>query len=175
MNLLVRSIARAPVAEVRQIVSRLDADLPLSNVQGMDTLVSGSLAQPRLLAELVGTFAFAALSLAAIGIYGVMAYLVSQRGAEIAIRLALGAQRWMVFRLVIGEGLKLVAIGIGAGQLLSAAMGRPIATLLFGTRPNDGITFLAVSGALLLVAFGACYLPARRAMNLDPVQSLRNA
>jgi len=174
MNLLVRSSARAPVSEVRRIVSRLDTELPVSNVQGMDTLVSGSLAQPRLLAGLVGAFALAGLSLAAIGIYGVMAYLVSQRSPEIAIRVALGAQRWMVFRLVVGEGLKLVAVGIGAGLLLSVALGRLIATLLFGTRPNDGITFIAVSGVLMLVAFGACYFPARRAMDLDPVQSLRN-
>jgi putative ABC transport system permease protein len=159
---------------VRQIVSRLDADLPVSNERRMDTLVSGSLAQPRLLAGLVGAFALTGLSLAAIGIYGVMAYWVSQRSTEIAIRVALGAQRWMVFRLVVGEGLKLVAVGIGAGLLLSVAMGRLIATLLFGTRQNDGITFIAVSGVLMIVTFGACYFPARRAMDLDPVQSLRN-
>jgi putative ABC transport system permease protein len=174
MNLLVRSTEKAPVAEVRRIFSRIDSDLPVSNVQGMDTLVSGSLAQPRLLAGLVGAFALAALLLAAIGIYGVMAYLVSQRSAEMAIRSALGAQKWMVFRLVVGEGLKLVAVGIGMGSIMAFTMERLIASLLFATSPNDWITFAAVAGLLVAVALGACYFPARRAMGLDPVRVLRN-
>ncbi len=173
-NLLVRSSGGAPVEAVRRIVSTLDASLPLSNIQHMGQVVTGSVAQPRLLAGLVGALAAAALFLSAVGIFGLMAYLVSQRSPEISIRIALGARQSTVFGLVIGEGMKLAAIGVALGLLLSLALARLISTLLFRTSPNDLTTLVAVSAVLLSVAFAACYFPSRRAMRLDPVRALRN-
>jgi putative ABC transport system permease protein len=175
MTLVVRSNSSlpAPISAVRQIVSRLDPDLPLASVQSMDQIVSGSVAQPRLIAVLVGAFALSALFLAAVGIYGVMAFLVNQRSPEIAIRMALGAQRWMVFRLIVGQGMKLVVIGLIVGLTLSFAVTRLMSTLLFGTSPTDLWTITGVSALFAIVAFGACYLPSRRAMRLDAVSALR--
>jgi ABC-type antimicrobial peptide transport system permease subunit len=115
-----------------------------------------------------------ALFLAAVGIYGVMAYLVSQRAPEIAIRMALGAQRWMVFRLIVGQGMKLVLIGLALGLTLSFAVTRLLSTLLFGTSPTDLVTITGASLLFAIVAFGACYLPSRRAMRLDAVAALRS-
>jgi putative ABC transport system permease protein len=175
MTLVVRSNSsqRAPVSAVRQIVSRMNPDLPLAPIQSMDQLVAESIAQPRLIAGLVGAFAVSALFLAAVGIYGVMAYLVTQRSAEIAIRMALGAQRWMVFQLMVSQGMKLVGVGLALGLGMSVAMTRLLSTLLFGTSPTDFVTLAGVSLLFALVAFGACYLPSRRAMRLDTITALR--
>jgi ABC-type antimicrobial peptide transport system permease subunit len=174
MTLVVRSNSsqRAPVSAVRQTVSRMNPDLPLVAIQ-MDQIVSESIAQPRLIAGLVGAFAVSALFLAAVGIYGVMAYLVTQRSAEIAIRMALGAQRWMVFQLMVSQGMKLVGVGLALGLGMSVAMTRLLSTLLFGTSPTDFVTLTGVCLLFALVAFGACYLPSRRAMRLDAVTALR--
>jgi putative ABC transport system permease protein len=175
MTLVVRSSPSlpSPVSEVRQTVLRMDPDLPLAAIQSMDEIVSGSIAQPRLIAGLVGAFAVSALFLAAVGIYGVMAYLVTQRSAEIAIRMALGAQRWTVFRLMVGQGMKLVVIGLVLGLALSLAMTRLLSTLLFGTSPTDFGTIAGVSLLFALVSFGACYVPSRRAMRVDALAALR--
>jgi putative ABC transport system permease protein len=175
MTLVVRSSASLPppVSSVRLIVSQMDPDLPLSQIQGLDQIVSGSIAQPRLIAGLVGAFAISAMFLAAVGIYGVMAYLVTQRSAEIAIRMALGAQRWNVFQLMVSQGMKLVFIGVVLGLALSLAMTRLLSTLLFGTSPTDFITLAGASLLFAMVAFGACYVPSRRAMRLDALAALR--
>ena len=177
MTLLVRSSpsSPSPIAAVRQVVSRMNPYLPLAQIQSLDQLVSGSIAQPRLIAGLVVGFAISALFLAAVGIYGVMAYLVTQRTAEIAIRMALGAQRWNVFRLLVGQGMKLVIIGLVLGLAMSVAMTRLLSTLLFGTSPTDFVTMIAVSVLFAMVAFGACYIPSRRAMRLDALTALRCA
>jgi putative ABC transport system permease protein len=174
MTLVVRSNSsqRAPVSAVRQTVSRMNPDLPLVAIQ-MDQLVSESIAQPRLIAGLVGAFAVSALFLAAVGIYGVMAYLVTQRSAEIAIRMALGAQRWMVFQLMVSQGMKLVGVGLALGLGMSVAMTRLLSALLFGTSPTDFVTLTGVCLLFAFVAFGACYLPSRRAMRLDAITALR--
>jgi ABC-type antimicrobial peptide transport system permease subunit len=103
-----------------------------------------------------------------------MAYLVSQRAPEIAIRMALGAQRWMVYRLIVGQGMKLVLIGLALGLTLSFAVTRLLSTLLFGTSPTDLVTITGASLLFAIVAFGACYLPSRRAMRLDAVAALRS-
>jgi putative ABC transport system permease protein len=162
------------VAAIRQTVSRLDPDLPVAQIQSMDDLVSTSIAQPRLIAGLVGGFAAAALFLAAVGIYGVMAYLVTQRSQEIAIRMALGAQRWMVFRLVASQGMRLVALGLAIGFTISMVTTRLISTLLFRTSPTDSGTMAGGALLFVVVAFFACYIPSRRAMRVDVVASLRS-
>jgi putative ABC transport system permease protein len=176
MTLVVRSDSSVPppISAVRQIVSRLDPDLPLSQIQSLDQIVSGSIAQPRLIAGLVGAFAVSAMFLAAVGIYGVMAYLVTQRSAEIAIRMALGAQQSSVFRLMISQGMKLVLAGVVLGVALSLALTRLLSKLLFGTSPTDFVTLAGVSLLLAMVAFVACYLPSRRAIRLDALAALRS-
>jgi len=175
MALAVRSNSppQSLIAAVRKTALALDPELPLAGIQTLDDLVSGSIAQPKLIAALAGTFAVFALFLAAIGIYGVMAYLVTQRSKEMAIRMALGARRTAVFQLVAGQGLKLVAAGIALGILSSLALTRLLATMLFGTSATDALTLTAVSILFVLVALAACYVPARRAMQVDPQTALR--
>jgi putative ABC transport system permease protein len=175
MALVLRSNASLPppISSVRLIVSQMDPDLPLSQIQGLDQIVSGSIAQPRMIAGLVGAFAVSAMFLAAVGIYGVMAYLVTQKSPEIAIRMALGAPRWTVFQLIISQGMKLVFVGVVLGLALSLAMTRLLSTLLFGTRPTDFVTLAGASFLFGIVAFGACYMPSRRAMRLDTLAALR--
>ncbi len=122
--------------------------------------------------QLFSVFAVAALLLAAVGIYGVMAYSVTQRTQEIGIRMALGAQRRDVLGLVVRQGMTLAAIGGAAGLVGAFALTRVMASLLFSVRPDDPATYLAISLLLIAVAFLACYLPARRAAKLDPVRAL---
>ena len=119
-------------------------------------------------------FSIAALLLAATGIYGVVSYTVKQRTQEIGIRLALGAARMNIFRLVLGQGLKLVVVGVALGALGAFAMTRVIRSLLFGVTPTDTITFIVVSLTLILIALIACTAPARRATRVDPLIALRN-
>jgi putative ABC transport system permease protein len=175
MTLVVRSNSAAQplVSAVREKISELDPDLPLAGIQPMEKIVSISVGQPRLLTGLVGAFAGFALLLAAIGIYGVMAYSVSQRSHEIGIRMALGASPRDIFRLVVGQGMRLVLAGIAIGFLASLALTRLMATLLFSTSAHDPVTFTAVALILVGVALAACYIPARRATRVDPLVALR--
>jgi len=136
-------------------------------------VVSGSVAEPRLVSRLVGAFAGFALMLAAVGIYGVMAYSVTQRAHEMGIRMSVGAEPRDIFRLVVGQGMRLVLMGAALGLVASLALTRLLATLLFGTAPTDPLTFSAVVVLLMGVAFAACYIPARRAMRVDPMVALR--
>jgi putative ABC transport system permease protein len=122
---------------------------------------------------LFAIFALTALLLAAIGLYGVMAYAVSQRTQAIGIRLALGATPRDILRLVIGEGLVVTLVGIGIGVAGAIALTRYLQTLLFGVTPRDPVTFIAIAALLLITALAACYVPARRAMRLDPAVALR--
>jgi ABC-type antimicrobial peptide transport system permease subunit len=138
----------------------------------MDDVVANSLGTRRVSMQLFAVFACAALLLAALGIYGVMAYSVTQRTQEIGIRMALGAQKSDVLRLVVRQGMILAAIGVVAGLVGAFALTRVMASLLFGVRPDDPTTFLAISLLLIAVAFLACYLPARRAAKLNPVIAL---
>ena len=159
--------------EVKKQIWNVDNQIPVSEVRSMDELLATSLAQQRFNMLLLGLFAALALILAAVGIYGAMAYAVSQRTHEIGIRSALGAQRRDVLRLVLGEGSKIVLLGIVIGIAGALALTRLMASLLFEVKPTDPATFAAVAILLALVALAACYIPARRAMRVDPLVALR--
>jgi len=139
----------------------------------MNDVVAAALATPRLTGFLLGAFAGIALALAAVGIYGVLAYLVSQRTQEFGIRLALGADQSQVLGMVLKQGLWLAAVGIVAGLIGAFALTRLMQGLLYEVRPTDPITFVSVAAALLLVALGASFLPARRATRVSPMTALR--
>jgi putative ABC transport system permease protein len=140
----------------------------------MDEVISDSLAQRRFLVAMLGGFAGLALLLATIGIYGVISYLVAQRSHEIGLRMALGAQRRDVLRLVLGHGGKLALAGIICGLLASFGLTHLMKTFLYGVRATDPLTFTGVAILLMFVALMACYLPARRAMRVDPMVALRH-
>jgi putative ABC transport system permease protein len=161
------------VAEVRQQVRALDPDLPLFGVRTVEQLVAQQTAGTRTESLLVGLFAGLAVLLAAVGIYGVMAYLVAQRTPEIGIRMALGARRSDVLRLVGGRGLKLTLIGVAIGNACALGLTRFLASLLYEVKPTDRLTFIAVSLILTIVALLASYIPSRRATKIDPMVALR--
>ncbi len=163
----------ALTAALRGQVSSIDRNQPLGTVTTMERLVGESAAPQRLNATLLAGFAGLALLLAAIGVYGVMAYLVSQRTHEIGVRIALGAAAGDIFRHVIGDSLRLVAAGLAVGLVSAALLSRLLASLLFDVSPFDPATFTIVPLALALVALLACWLPARRATRVDPVVALR--
>lgn len=161
------------IPAVRSQVFTIDKDQPAFDIMTMDQRLAKSVATSRFVMLLLGTFSVLALGLAALGLYGAMAYLVSQRTPEIGLRMALGARRIDVFKLVIGKGMRLVLIGMAIGLVASLALTRVMGSLLFEVTPTDALTFVIVSGVLLTVALLACYIPARRATNVDPLTSLR--
>jgi len=148
--------------------------MPVTGILPMDSILAQSLAQPRLASLLLGIFAGLALLLAAVGIYGVIAYNVGQRTREIGIRMALGAQNSNVLGLVLKHGMSLGLIGLGIGLAASLALTRFLKGLLFSVSPTDPLTLLVVAFLLAFVAFVACYVPARRAMAVDPIVALRS-
>lgn len=164
----------ALVRTVREQVWAIDRDLAVFEVASLDSLLSRSLAQPRFNALLIGIFGALALVLAVAGVYGLMAYVVSQRTHEIGLRIALGATRGDVLRLVMREALVLGVAGVVLGMALATGLRGSLHTLLFGITPNDPASFLAVPGVLLAVALVASLGPARRAMRVDPMTTLRN-
>jgi putative ABC transport system permease protein len=164
----------AVVGVVKEQIRALDREQPLSNIQTMEALIAASVAPQRFNTLLLGIFATLALVLAAIGIYGVIAYTVAQRTHEIGVRMALGAGRSDVLRLVVGQGLKLVLGGVAVGLAASFGLTRLLSKLLFGVGATDPLTFVSVSLLLIAVALLACYLPARRAAQVDPLVALRN-
>jgi putative ABC transport system permease protein len=163
----------AAVTTVRREISRIDPNQPISDVRPMDARIHRSLSGRRFNTVLLAVFAGFALTLAAVGIYGIVAYSVSQRTHEIGVRLALGAQRRDVLAMVVSEGMTMTAIGTVAGIGAALALTRVMSSLLFGIGAADPITFTAIPIALLLVALAACYLPARRATRVEPVTALR--
>jgi putative ABC transport system permease protein len=152
----------------------VDKDQSIGYVMPMDDLASESLAPKRVVTLLLGVFAGLALLLATVGIYGVIAYSASQRTHEIGIRMALGAQKGDVLRLVIGQGLKLVLMGVALGILVALGLTRFLSSLLYGVKPTDPVAFTAVSLRLTAVALLSCYIPARRATKVDPMVALRH-
>ena len=158
---------------LREQIRAIDSALPVAEVRPMADVIGSSIAQPRFRTTLLSLFGAAALLLAAIGIYGVLAYTVAQQTREIGIRMALGANPGRVLRLVLARGLGLAGAGTAIGVLAALLLTRLLNSLLFGVSATDPLTFVAVAGLLLAVAFVACYVPARRAMCVDPMVALR--
>ena len=173
MVLRTRGDASAVAPAAREVIRTLDPQQPIGEISTMESLLSVSVARSRFSASLLTVFSFVALVMAAVGIYGVMSYSVLQRTHEIGVRMALGAQRFDVLKLVVKKGIVLALIGVAAGLATSFALTRLIATLLFEVTATDKVTFAAVSIGLFLVTLLACYLPARRATRVDPLKALR--
>lgn len=163
------SLGNSVAAAVRSV----DPELPLADVQAMESVVGATLARARTVSVLITAFAIIALVLAGVGVYGVMAYAVAQRTQEIGVRMALGATVQSVFRLVIGQALKLVTIGVVAGLVAAGMLTQLLETLLFETEPLDPVTFASTALVLLLVATVASYVPARRGTRIAPTEALR--
>jgi putative ABC transport system permease protein len=175
MTLVVRT-ATEPLtlaAAVQREIWARDKDQPVSNIQSLEQVVSQSLARRRFNLMVLGIFAFVALVLGAAGIYGVIAYAVHQRTQEIGIRMALGARQGDVFRLILKHGLLLALIGLGLGIAGSIALSRLLSSQLYDVSSIDPATFASVSLLLCGVALLACYIPARRATQVDPMVALR--
>jgi len=161
------------ISQIRQAVWSVDANLPIAGVYTMNHFYTGSLARTSFTLVMLGSAGTMALLLGAVGLYGVIAYSVSQRTREIGIRIALGAQQNNVMRLILGEGMLVILIGLAIGFASSLALTRFLSSLLFGVTATDPITFVAVAVLLAVVALAACYIPARRAMRVDPIVALR--
>jgi ABC-type antimicrobial peptide transport system permease subunit len=157
---------------IRQRIREADPALPIT-VRKMEDVVSASVGQPRLYAAITGLFGIVALLLAVVGIFGVGSYVAAMRTREIGVRMALGAQRREILALVVGQGMRPIAIGIGAGIAAAMVVTRFMTTLLFQVAPLDLMTFGLVTLILTVVALLACWIPARRATRVDPVTSLR--
>jgi putative ABC transport system permease protein len=164
---------KALAAAVRREVEAIDPEQPIAQVTTMEENISNSLAARRLTMSLLGTFAALALALASVGLYGVMALSVTQRTRELGIRLALGASRQKVFRLVLGQGVTLITIGIGLGLIGAIAASRALSSVLYGVGALDVPALAIAITSLAFVALLACWLPARRATLVDPIQALR--
>jgi putative ABC transport system permease protein len=175
MNIVVRT--GVPMATLQPAIAsavrEADPSLPVIGLRPMDDVISGSLRQPRMLMHLFGGFAGLALLLAAIGTYGVLSYLVTQRRREIGIRMALGAERAVVLRTIMGHGLKLTCVGLAAGLAAALVLTRLMQTLLFEVRPNDPATLAGVAVLITAVAAAASLVPALRATRVDPIVALR--
>nr|MDQ3013316.1 ABC transporter permease [Acidobacteriota bacterium] len=164
-----QSLMKAVPESVRQ----LDRNLPVSGVVSMEQVVADTLWQPRFNLQLIGLFAALALVLASLGLYGVMSYAVTERTHEVGLRMALGAGRRDVLKLLVGQGMKLALLGVGLGLLAALALTRLMTKLLFGVSVTDPLTFAAIALLLVLVALMACWIPARRATKVDPMIALR--
>jgi ABC-type antimicrobial peptide transport system permease subunit len=176
MALVVRTTTdpRSLTESVRAQVAALDRDLPVFDAMTMEDWRSLSVIPQKIGGTVMAAFSGFALVLAAMGLFGVIAYAVSERTHEIGIRMALGAGRGEIFRLVVGQGMLLALVGLLLGLPLALGMGRAVAGLLYGVAPNDFTTFAGVAAILAAVALAACYIPARRAMGVDPMVALRH-
>ncbi|MFC5861162.1 ADOP family duplicated permease [Acidicapsa dinghuensis] len=175
-SLIVRSSSNVEqlALPIQRIIQSLDRNLPVSDILTMDQLLGRSTVDQSFNATLLVGFAALSLILAAVGLFGVLSYIVAQRTSEIGVRIALGAQREQVLRLVLADGLRPALVGLALGLIAAAGTTRLIQSMLYGTRPLDLTVFTAVSALLLAVAAGACLVPAWRASRLDPVQALRS-
>ena len=176
MTLVLRTLAADPAqvaAAAQREIRAVAPDQPIADVKTMGDVVSGNVSQPRFYTLLLGIYAAIALLLAATGLYGVLSCAVSQRLQEIGIRLALGASKGSIFRLVMGHALMLVSIGTLLGLAGSWALTRLIAAQLYRTQATDPATFAVVAGLMIALALAATYIPARRALKVDPATALR--
>jgi putative ABC transport system permease protein len=175
VNLVVRTRGDPAhlTAAVREAVRAVDPDQPISNVMTMNATISGVLVTERFGAILMAALAVSGLLLASIGLYGVIAYSVNQRTSEIGLRVALGAQPKHVLQLIIGHGMKLTLLGVAIGLVAAWSTTRLLVSLLFGLSATDAATFCGVTILLAAVGLLACYLPARRATLVDPIEALR--
>jgi predicted permease len=176
MTLVMRSTTEGAQLEqpLRRLVASLNPEAPVSEVRSMPAIVAGAVSAPRSVTSLFTAFAALALILGMVGIYGVISFFVGQRTREFGIRIALGAQRGEVLKLVMNEGLSLTLVGIAGGLLAALALTRYLGTLLYGVSATDPADFAGVALLFALVALAACYVPARRAMQVDPINALRN-
>jgi len=163
----------ADVSAIRRTLSQINTQQVMFDTKTMDKIISDSLAARRFSMVLLGIFAGLALVMSCVGIYGVISYLAGQRTHEIGVRMALGADRRDVLRMVLGEGVKMSAAGVAIGLVAALGLTRLMANLLFGVSAHDPLCFAGVAGLLILVALAACYLPARRATKVDPIVALR--
>jgi ABC-type antimicrobial peptide transport system permease subunit len=161
------------VSAVRDAESKVDSNAVIYGAKPMEEIVANSIAKQRLTMILLSAFSALALVLSAVGIYGVISYLTGQRTHEIGIRVALGASANDVLRMVLGEGMRITLIGVGIGIVAALGLTRLIAKIIFGVGANDPLTFCGVAVLLTGVALLACYIPARRAMRVDPIIALR--
>jgi putative ABC transport system permease protein len=166
--------AGAVASAVKTAVAQVDPDLPVGDVKTMEQIIEDSTGEPRFRSFLIASFAVLALMLAAVGVYGLISFTVTQRVPEIGVRLALGASPRQVFTQVIGQGLKLAVIGVAVGLLASVAATTLVSGLLFNTSATDPIVYGSLAVLLLAMAALACYVPARRAMRVDPMTALRS-
>jgi putative ABC transport system permease protein len=175
MQLVVRTPADSKwlIGAVRDEIRAVDKDLPVYRVATMEQLVSGSVAQRRFTLILLSLMAGLAATLAALGIFSVMSYSVTQRTQEIGIRMALGAKSTDVLKLVVGQGVLLAVIGVGVGLAAAACLTQVMSSLLYGVGTHDPLTFSVIALLLLGIAALACYIPARRATKVDPMVALR--
>jgi putative ABC transport system permease protein len=175
MTLVIRTSVepQSLAAAAQETVRSLDRNLPVSGVVTMEQVIADTLWQPRFNLQLIGIFAALAMTIASIGLYGVMSYSVAQRTREVGLRMALGAGRRDVLKLVMGQGMKLALAGVASGLLASAALTRLIERLLFEVSATDFSTFALIPVLLTLVALVACWIPARRATKVDPMVALR--
>jgi putative ABC transport system permease protein len=175
MSLVVRSTVEPEsiAGLIREAVAVIDRTVPVSKVETMERVVSTSVTQPRFNLFLVGLFSVVALLLSAAGIYGVTSYTVAQRTHELGIRLALGAQVGDVLRMILREGMTVIAVGVALGLAASFGLLRLMKSLLFGVSETDPLTYAGITLVLMLVALIACYIPARRATKVDPLEALR--
>jgi putative ABC transport system permease protein len=174
--MVVRSKTPDPLAlasAAQNAVASVSKDIPLANLRTMEDVIAGSVQSRRFVMSLHSIFAGLAMLLAAIGLYGVMSYAISQRTHEIGIRMALGAQKGDVLKLVVRQGMSLAVLGIVLGALLSVALTRLISGLLYGVSARDPFVFAVVAALLGSVALVASYIPARRAAKVDPMVALR--
>ncbi|MGH9430810.1 MAG: ADOP family duplicated permease [Terriglobia bacterium] len=176
LSLVMRRTANptSVVTAARHAIEAVDSELPAYDVATMEQLVYRSASEPRFNGLLLGIFAILALALASVGIYGVMSYSVAQETHEIGIRMALGAERQDVLKLVLSQGMILTLMGVATGVAAALGLTRLMASLLYGVKPTDPVTFVAVSLILTAVSLMACYIPARRAMKVDPMEALRH-
>jgi predicted permease len=174
-GVIVRSAGAAPgmATSIRDVLQGMNSQQVIYGTQSMESIVSDTFADRRFSMTVLGVFAGLALLLASVGIYGIISYLVGQRVHEIGIRMALGAQRGDVLRLVLGQGARMALIGVGIGLIASVWLTKLISTMLFGVSSTDPLAFGAAAVMLTLVALAACYIPARRAMRVDPIIALR--